>query len=86
MANPRLLLGVGGRGRAAQGSVLLPTRCGSTEYQETGTGVPLLAVNGSGGRHDPGMDFAAGRAAKGIRVIAMSRCGYLRTSKPRRCS
>ena len=27
--------------RAAQGSVLVTTRCGAIEYQEAGTGVPL---------------------------------------------
>ena len=36
------------RTHAAQGSVLLPTRCGPIEYQESGAGVPLLAVHGSG--------------------------------------
>ncbi len=70
------------RAHAAQGSVLLPTRCGSIEYQETGSGLPLLAVHGSGGGHDQGMAFARGLATQGIRVIAMSRFGYLRTPMP----
>ena len=70
------------RDHAAQGSVLLPTRCGPIEYQESGAGVPLLAVHGSGGGHDQGMAFAAGLARQGIRVIAMSRFGYLRTPMP----
>ena len=70
------------RAHAAQGSVLLPTHCGPIEYQETGTGVPLLAVHGSGGGQDQGMAFAAGLASYGIRVIAMSRFGYLRTPMP----
>ena len=70
------------RARAAQGSVLLQTRCGPIEYQETGNGVPLLAVHGSGGGQDQGMAFAAGLASYGIRVIAMSRFGYLRTPMP----
>ena len=70
------------RAHAAQGSVLLPTRCGAIEYQEAGTGVPLLAVHGSGGGHDQGMAFASGLAKQGIRVIAMSRFGYLRTPMP----
>ncbi len=67
---------------AAQGSVLLATRCGPIEYQESGTGVPLLAVHGSGGGHDQGMAFAGALAQRGIRVIAMSRFGYLRTPMP----
>ena len=67
---------------AAQGSVLVATRCGPIEYQEAGAGVPLLAVHGSGGGHDQGMAFARGLTAHGIRVIAMSRFGYLRTPMP----
>ena len=68
--------------RAAQGSVLITTRCGAIEYQERGAGVPLLMVHGSGGGHDQGMAFAGGLAQRGIRVIAMSRFGYLRTPMP----
>ena len=45
------------RARAAQGSVLLATRCGAIEYQEAGSGVPLLVVHGSGCGHDQGMAF-----------------------------
>ena len=70
------------RAHAAQGSVLLQTRCGPIEYQEAGAGVPLLAVHGSGGGHDQGMAFAGRLAPWGIRVIAMSRFGYLRTPMP----
>jgi 2-hydroxy-6-oxonona-2,4-dienedioate hydrolase len=68
--------------RAAQGSVMAATRCGPIEYQERGSGVPLLMVHGSGGGHDQGMAFAGGLAQQGIRVIAMSRFGYLRTPMP----
>ena len=70
------------RAHAAQGSVLLPTRCGPIEVQEAGTGIPVLAVHGSGGGHDQGMAFAGALAQRGIRVIAMSRFGYLRTPMP----
>lgn len=68
--------------RALQGSVVVTTRCGPIEYQEAGTGVPLLMVHGSGGGHDQGMAFAGNLAQRGIRVIAMSRFGYLRTPMP----
>ena len=68
--------------RAAQGSVLIATRCGAIEYQEAGAGAPLLVVHGSGGGHDQGMAFAGTLAQQGIRVIAMSRFGYLRTPMP----
>jgi len=70
------------RARAAQGSTLIDTPCGLIEYQEAGTGLPLLAVHGSGGGFDQGMAFAAPLVANGIRVIAMSRFGYLRTPMP----
>lgn len=68
------------RARAAEGAVLLQTRCGPIEVQEAGTGVPLLVVHGSGGGHDQGMVFAGALAQHGIRVIAMSRFGYPATS------
>ena len=67
---------------AAQGGKLLPTRCGPIEYQEAGTGVPLLVVHGSGGGHDQGMAFAGTLARHGVRAIAMSRFGYLGTPMP----
>lgn len=70
------------RVRAAQNSTLVATRCGPIEVQETGSGVPLLVVHGSGGGHDQGMAFAGALARHGIRVIAMSRFGYLRTPMP----
>ena len=68
--------------KAAQGSVLVNTRCGPIEYQEAGTGTPLLMIHGSGGGHDQGMAFAGKLAQRGIRVIAVSRFGYLRTPMP----
>ena len=67
---------------AALGGVLIDTRCGPIEYQEAGTGVPLLMVHGSGGGHDQGIAFAGDLPQRGIRVIAMSRFGYLRTPMP----
>lgn len=68
--------------RTAQGSVVMATRCGPIEYQEAGQGMPLLMVHGSGGGHDQGMAFARVLTQHGIRVIAMSRFGYLRTPRP----
>jgi 2-hydroxy-6-oxonona-2,4-dienedioate hydrolase len=68
--------------KAAMGSVLIGTGCGPIEYQEAGMGTPLLMVHGSGGGHDQGMAFAGKLTQRGIRVIAMSRFGYLRTPMP----
>jgi 2-hydroxy-6-oxonona-2,4-dienedioate hydrolase len=70
------------RARVAKGSTLIETACGPIEYQEAGTGYPLLAVHGSGGGFDQGMAFAAPLVSQGIRVVAMSRFGYLRTPMP----
>jgi 2-hydroxy-6-oxonona-2,4-dienedioate hydrolase len=70
------------RARVAHGSTVIESRCGPIEFQEAGTGVPLLAVHGSGGGYDQGMAFAGALASQGIRVIAMSRFGYLRTPMP----
>jgi pimeloyl-ACP methyl ester carboxylesterase len=70
------------RARVAHGSLMANTRCGPIEYQEAGSGVPLLAIHGSGGGYDQGMAFAGSLAGHGIRVIAMSRFGYLRTPMP----
>jgi 2-hydroxy-6-oxonona-2,4-dienedioate hydrolase len=68
--------------RVAQGSVMVQTRCGVIETQQAGTGSPLLVIHGAGGGHDQGMAFAGALAQHGIRVIAMSRFGYLRTPMP----
>jgi 2-hydroxy-6-oxonona-2,4-dienedioate hydrolase len=68
--------------RTVQGSAVLSTRCGSVEVQQAGEGIPLLMVHGSGGGHDQGMDWARPLTREGIRVIAMSRFGYLRTPRP----
>ncbi|HEX6018997.1 MAG TPA: alpha/beta fold hydrolase [Burkholderiaceae bacterium] len=69
-------------GRAAQGSTVVATRCGPIEVQQAGDGIPLLVIHGSGGGHDQGMAFARGLTQHGIRVIAVSRFGYLRTPLP----
>ncbi len=67
---------------AALGSTVIATRCGPIEVQEAGEGVPLLMIHGSGGGHDQGMAWAQPLTQHGIRVIAMSRFGYLRTPRP----
>ncbi len=68
--------------RVGRGSSLIDTHCGPIEYQQAGAGVPLLAIHGSGGGYDQGMAFASPLVDRGIRVIAMSRFGYLRTPMP----
>ena len=68
--------------RVASNGKLVTTPCGVIEYQEAGSGTPLLAVHGSGGGYDQGMAFASPLIRRGARVIAMSRFGYLRTPVP----
>lgn len=70
------------RERSGHGSALVQTRCGPIEFQEAGKGRPLLTIHGSGGGHDQGMAFAQPLTNHGVRVIAMSRFGYLRTPRP----
>lgn len=69
-------------GRAAQGGVIVATRCGPIEVQQAGEGIPLLVIHGSGGGHDQGMAWARPLVQQGVRVIAVSRFGYLRTPRP----
>lgn len=71
-----------GKAISALGSTVIDTPCGPIEYEEAGTGQPLLAVHGSGGEFNQGMAFSGPLAARDIHVIAMSRFGYLRTPMP----
>jgi pimeloyl-ACP methyl ester carboxylesterase len=70
--------------RIAQGSRLVTTACGPVELAEAGptSGAPLLVVHGSGGGFDQGLLLGADYVARGYRVIAPSRPGYLRTPFP----
>ena len=67
---------------AARGSTVVETRCGAIEVQQAGQGIPLLMIHGSGGGYDQGMAWARPLVQHGVRVIAMSRFGYLRTPRP----
>jgi 2-hydroxy-6-oxonona-2,4-dienedioate hydrolase len=68
--------------QVSAGSRIAGTRCGPIEYAEAGSGPAALIVHGAGGGFDQGMQFAAPLAQPGLRVIAMSRFGYLRTPLP----
>ena len=70
------------RARLAGASELVTTPCGPIEYAAVGTGPPILLVHGAGGGFDQGVAIGAPLAARGYRVIAMSRFGYLRTPLP----
>ena len=74
------------RARVAIGSWMAQTRCGPIEYAVMGEGPPALIVHGAGGGYDQGLDFGEPLAKRGLRIIAMSRFGYLRTPLPRDAS
>lgn len=63
-------------------SHVIETRHGPMEFAERGQGPPLLMIHGTGGGFDQGLMFAEGTIRNGIRVIAPSRFGYLRSSWP----
>jgi 2-hydroxy-6-oxonona-2,4-dienedioate hydrolase len=68
--------------RVASGSETATTSFGTLEYAIAGEGVPLLMIHGTGGGFDQGLAFCAGLVGKGIRIIAPSRFGYLRSDYP----
>lgn len=76
----------GARERVASGSDIAHTACGPIEYASVGDGEPVLLVHGAGGGFDQGLDLAAGASRPGLRRIAVSRFGYLRTPLPQDAS
>lgn len=60
-------------------SILAETALGPVEYIDGGEGTPVLFVHGSPGGCDQGAVMGAFLQARGFRVIAVSRPGYLRT-------
>lgn len=55
------------------------TARGPVEYAETGRGLPVLVVHGASGGFDQALLAAQAAALDGLRFIAPSRPGYLRT-------
>jgi pimeloyl-ACP methyl ester carboxylesterase len=70
------------RARTRGRSAVIKTSTGALEYAEAGAGPPALMIHGTGGGFDQGLAFAAPLAARGWRVIAPSRFGYLRSDFP----
>jgi 2-hydroxy-6-oxonona-2,4-dienedioate hydrolase len=70
--------------RVQAGSRVLHTACGDIEFAESGPGdaPALLLVHGSGGGFDQGLMLGRSLAPPGIRLIAPSRFGYLRSPFP----
>jgi 2-hydroxy-6-oxonona-2,4-dienedioate hydrolase len=63
-------------------SHVIQTRHGIMEYAEQGRGPPLLMIHGTAGGFDQGLSFSQSIMGNGIRVIAPSRFGYLRSGWP----
>jgi pimeloyl-ACP methyl ester carboxylesterase len=68
--------------RVSTGSRIAQSPCGPIEYAVAGEGPPLLVVHGAGGGFDQGLEIGARLSRSGLRVIATSRFGYLRTPLP----
>lgn len=68
--------------RLAGQSETFQTQFGTMEYASRGTGPTLLMIHGTGGGFDQALLFAQAIRAKGHRIIAPSRFGYLRSTYP----
>ena len=66
---------------AGYGSAVVETSFGRIAYAEAGDGPPLLAIHGSGGGFDQGLDFTR-RLSDEYRLIAPSRFGYVGSDLP----
>jgi pimeloyl-ACP methyl ester carboxylesterase len=68
--------------RISTGGQIAQTRCGPIEYASIGTGPTVLLVHGAGGGFDQGLHAAARLAKADLRIVLMSRFGYLQTPLP----
>ncbi|MDO8913138.1 MAG: alpha/beta hydrolase [Phenylobacterium sp.] len=67
-------------------STVVQSPYGPIEYAVVGQGPPVLAIHGSGGGFDQGLDMMEPLAKHGYRLISPSRFGYLRSGRPRNAS
>ena len=70
------------RARLSAESQLVRTRHGEVEFATWGSGPPVLVLHGAGGGHDQGRSIAKAFGGDGLRWIAPSRFGYLRSTLP----
>ena len=70
--------------RVSTGSRVLRTACGDIEFAESGpvAAPAILLVHGSGGGFDQGLMLGQSLVPEGVRLIAPSRFGYLRSPFP----
>jgi 2-hydroxy-6-oxonona-2,4-dienedioate hydrolase len=67
--------------RIARGSLMAESACGQIEYADSGDGIPVLSIHGSGGGYDQGLVIGE-TLGEGFRIIAPSRFGYLNSHYP----
>jgi pimeloyl-ACP methyl ester carboxylesterase len=72
--------------RLAGRSTVVQSPYGPIEYATRGEGPAVLAIHGSGGGFDQGLEMMGGLAPHGYRLIAPSRFGYLRSGRPANAS
>lgn len=70
------------RAKTLVGSRVVESPWGPIEYADVGSGPPVLMIHGSGGGFDQGLALSAPLARQGVRIIAPSRFGYLRSAMP----
>jgi pimeloyl-ACP methyl ester carboxylesterase len=70
------------RQETREGGRIAVTRVGPIEYACEGCGTPALIIHGASGGYDQGLLLARAFAPTGVRTIAPSRFGYLRTPLP----
>lgn len=70
------------RARTLGRSQVVDSPWGPIEFADVGSGPPVLMIHGSGGGFDQGLAFSAPLAREGVRIIAPSRFGYLRSAMP----
>ena len=68
--------------RMSTESQVIQTRHGPVEFITWGSGPAVLVVHGAGGGYDQGSSIAKAFGGEGLRWIAPSRFGYLRTPLP----
>lgn len=68
--------------RLAARSSVIETEGGALEYAVAGHGRPLMMIHGTGGGFDQGLLFANELRERGLRIVAPSRFGYLRSGFP----
>ncbi len=61
-------------------SRVIPSPYGDIEYTQTGVGLPVLVIHGSGGGYDQGELLAESLLGDGFHSITPSRFGYIRST------